>query len=268
MPDSWPSMRSMARWVLPVLVGPRTAVRRPAALESDIGPPSRAPVAEARPPPSVRGRPSPRAIGSSLLQPITGPWSARCTSTAAPWPGCRPASAIVQLAAEPSQRLSSLETAHDVEVLEHAALVLAARHRRRMAAVVDRERDVGRPALEREGGQLDGERAVRGARQFRRGAPGRAALRLGQQALDRRRARGRYRGRCRRPPSPACRRSAASARAHRRAGGRWWRAWRRGPSSRCSPSSRHGRTARRCRAAWPARRDRRRPAGRNCSPAR
>jgi hypothetical protein len=28
----------MARFVLPVLVGPRTAVRRPAALESDIEP--------------------------------------------------------------------------------------------------------------------------------------------------------------------------------------------------------------------------------------
>jgi hypothetical protein len=26
MPEEWPSMRSMARWVLPVLVGPRTAV--------------------------------------------------------------------------------------------------------------------------------------------------------------------------------------------------------------------------------------------------
>src|SRR5260370_42550644 len=38
MPDSWPSMRSMARYVLPVLVGPSTAVRRPAALESDIDP--------------------------------------------------------------------------------------------------------------------------------------------------------------------------------------------------------------------------------------
>ena len=30
MPERWPSMRSMARWVLPVLVGPRTAVIRPA----------------------------------------------------------------------------------------------------------------------------------------------------------------------------------------------------------------------------------------------
>src|SRR5262245_15843296 len=26
MPDEWPSMRSIARWVLPVLVGPSTAV--------------------------------------------------------------------------------------------------------------------------------------------------------------------------------------------------------------------------------------------------
>src|SRR5436853_4451402 len=34
MPDEWPSMRSMARWVLPVLVGPSTAVTpAPRALE-------------------------------------------------------------------------------------------------------------------------------------------------------------------------------------------------------------------------------------------
>src|ERR1700735_2426808 len=28
MPEAWPSMRSTAKWVLPVLVGPRTATRR------------------------------------------------------------------------------------------------------------------------------------------------------------------------------------------------------------------------------------------------
>jgi hypothetical protein len=28
MPDEWPSNRSMARWVLPVLVGPSTAFTR------------------------------------------------------------------------------------------------------------------------------------------------------------------------------------------------------------------------------------------------
>ena len=28
MPEAWPSMRSTARWVLPVLVGPSTATRR------------------------------------------------------------------------------------------------------------------------------------------------------------------------------------------------------------------------------------------------
>src|SRR5205807_4516275 len=34
MPEEWPSMRSMARWVLPVLVGPSTAVTpAPRALE-------------------------------------------------------------------------------------------------------------------------------------------------------------------------------------------------------------------------------------------
>jgi hypothetical protein len=37
MPDEWASMRSMARWVLPVLVGPSTAVTpAPRALESRL----------------------------------------------------------------------------------------------------------------------------------------------------------------------------------------------------------------------------------------
>jgi hypothetical protein len=37
MPDEWASMRSMARWVLPVLVGPSTAVTPvPRALESRL----------------------------------------------------------------------------------------------------------------------------------------------------------------------------------------------------------------------------------------
>src|SRR3990172_6708473 len=37
MPISWPSMRSMARWVLPVLVGPRTAVTpRPRGAPSEF----------------------------------------------------------------------------------------------------------------------------------------------------------------------------------------------------------------------------------------
>ena len=31
MPEAWPSMRSTARWVLPVLVGPRTAMSREAS---------------------------------------------------------------------------------------------------------------------------------------------------------------------------------------------------------------------------------------------
>src|SRR5690348_15666273 len=40
MPDEWPSIRSMARWVLPVLVGPSTAVtpaprRRPSRVTGD-----------------------------------------------------------------------------------------------------------------------------------------------------------------------------------------------------------------------------------------
>ena len=34
MPEPWPSMRSIAKWVLPVLVGPRTAVIRPRELET------------------------------------------------------------------------------------------------------------------------------------------------------------------------------------------------------------------------------------------
>src|SRR6267154_2267588 len=76
-------------------------------------------------------------MGSSLLQPITGPWSVRCTITAAPWPGCRRSASIVRL------------------------------------------------AVERERRQLDRDWAADGARQFRRRAPGRAALRVGQQAFDR-----------------------------------------------------------------------------------
>ena len=37
MPEAWPSMRSTARWVLPVLVGPSTATTRDGALP-DRGP--------------------------------------------------------------------------------------------------------------------------------------------------------------------------------------------------------------------------------------
>ena len=74
---------------------------------------------------------------------------------------------------------------NDIEVFQHAALVLAARHRRAVAPVVDRQRDVGRLAVERERRQLDRDWAADGARQFRRRALGRAALRVAQQPLDR-----------------------------------------------------------------------------------
>src|SRR5690606_8469866 len=35
MPEPWPSIRSTARWVLPVLVGPRIAVTRDGAMPAD-----------------------------------------------------------------------------------------------------------------------------------------------------------------------------------------------------------------------------------------
>src|SRR5258708_35423838 len=126
MPDSWPSMRSMARYVLPVLVGPSTAVRRPAALESDIDPTF------------ARARGRSKAAGTA--KGLAG--DHRLQLVAAQYP------AVVGALHDDSRALAGLDAtgiarpcrrravpaghhlgmAHAVEVLEHAALVLSARH--------------------------------------------------------------------------------------------------------------------------------------------
>jgi hypothetical protein len=86
---------------------------------------------------------TPATIGSSLLAPAPG--RDRIAARLRPDPvrleavgGHRP----VRFRAVPA--IDDLEAAHDVEVVEPAALVLAAPHRSRMAAVVDEQRDVGR----------------------------------------------------------------------------------------------------------------------------
>src|SRR5712672_177827 len=183
MPDSWPSMRSMARYVLPVLVGPSTAVRRPAALESDIDP------TFAR----ARGRSKAAGTAKSLagdhrLQLVAAEHRARVgalhddSRTLAGLDATGIARPCRRRAVPTGQHL---EMPYDVEVLEHAALVLAARDRRRVASDVDRQRDVGRLVAERESRELDRERAVDSARQLGRRALGRASLRVAEQRLDR-----------------------------------------------------------------------------------
>src|SRR5258708_24124504 len=175
-------MRSMARYVLPVLVGPSTAVRRPAALESDIDP------TFAR----ARGRSKATGTAKSLardhwLQLVAADHRAMVGalhdhgSALAGLDAARIARPACRRAVPTGQHL---EMADDVEVLQHATLIFAARHRRRMASVVDRQRDVGRLTVERESRELDRERAAYGARQLGRRALGRAALRIAQQPLD------------------------------------------------------------------------------------
>src|SRR6266851_557582 len=183
MPDSWPSMRSMARYVLPVLVGPRTAVRRPAALVSDIAP------TFAR----ARGRSKAAGTAKGLardhrLQLVAADHR---TMVGALHDYSRALAGLDATGiARPCRRRAvptgqHLEMADDVEVLQHATLVLAARHRRRVASVVDRKHDVGRLTVERESRELDRERAAYCSPQFGRRARRRMALRFAQQPLDR-----------------------------------------------------------------------------------
>src|SRR5690242_12595253 len=123
MPDSWPSMRSIARYVFPVLVGPRTAVRRPDALAGDIDPNWPLGGADAR----LAGDRRLELVGAQH-RPVVGLLHDHCQSLLGleTIGGHRP----VRFRTVPWA--DDLEVAHDVEVVEAMALVFAALDRRRM----------------------------------------------------------------------------------------------------------------------------------------
>ena len=101
-----------------------------------------------------------------------------------PWSGWKRSAGTVQLLLPAVPVAHDLEAPHDVEVLEPAAIVLAALDRRRMAAVIGEDDDIGR-LVELRRGEPDRQRTIGGALQFGGGAFRRLASGVGQQALDR-----------------------------------------------------------------------------------